>query len=195
MSPEIEGLRACDTILCSPYLRTLQTATLAFSPRGPSDTVTDSTTLPTIHLLPELGEHVMSSCDIGRPGAALLGDERVATAVQTFPSLAPQLKELSDGWWGSARPEHFPPGYHLPCTHREPTESMRARCVAAVQAIASYARRDAARPTVRTVAVVGHSSHFHELTGEWLDNCQPTEVEIIQTSPDDLYLRIVDLHE
>jgi hypothetical protein len=186
-------LRICDLVLCSPYLRTLQTAGLCFE-GWPIDGLgrdRDCAEMPGLLLVPELGEHVTSSCDIGRPGLDVLADAEVQPALQTFPSLAPQLKSLGEGWWGATRRDHFPPGFHLSRAHRETNASLRKRCSSALDILAAEIET-APRKKCRIVAVIGHSSHFHEWTGEWLDNCSPTEVELHRSVHHDQYsLRII----
>lgn len=92
-------------------------------------------------------ERLESSCDRGRSPADLQVD---------FPSLA--LDHLPATWWHD---EGEPDGRGL---RVEPLEVMLAR----VQDFAA-ALRDRAEATI---AVVGHATFFHHLTGRWLNNCE-----------------------
>ncbi len=92
-------------------------------------------------------ERLESSCDKGRPPAELMLD---------FPEVA--LDHLPATWWHA---EGEPDGRGI---HVEPVEVMLARMEAFVDAIK-------ARPE-RMIAVVGHATFFHHLTGRWLNNCE-----------------------
>ena len=92
-------------------------------------------------------ERLESSCDRGRSPADLRVD---------FPDVA--LDHLPATWWHD---DGEPDGRGL---HVEPFEVMLAR----VHDFAA-ALRDR---TEATIAVVGHGTFFHQLTGRWLNNCE-----------------------
>ena len=91
-------------------------------------------------------EHCASSCDIGRSPAELAAE---------FPHLA--LDHLPETWWHV----HDEPDERGVCF--EPIEALQER----VELFKDWLR---ARPEPR-IAVVGHGTFFHHLTGQWLDNC------------------------
>jgi broad specificity phosphatase PhoE len=162
-------LRKCWLVMCSPYTRTLQTAGLVFGhPECPG---------PRIRVMPELGEYVSSSCDIGRNGRELLQDPLLRPAIDAFPSLEAQLLALDDGWWGPERRHHLPPGLHIPQRHREDPQHLRDKSTAALVALAAELESGAGAGGV--VAIVSHSKWFHETACVWLANCAPTEVELV----------------
>jgi len=97
-------------------------------------------------------ERLESSCDVGRTPDALKQD---------FPHLA--FDHLDDPWW------HHEPGTPGPFSI-EPVDRFHKRV-------------DAFRDWLGThgdtrVAVIGHGTFFHALTGHWMQNC-----EILRWSP------------
>lgn len=95
-------------------------------------------------------ERLESSCDRGRSPAELRGE---------FPEVA--LDHLPDVWWHAAG-EPDARGIHV-----EPLDVMLAR-------MAAFAAAVRARPET-AIAVVGHATFFHHLTGRWLENCEVFE--------------------
>ena len=92
-------------------------------------------------------ERLESSCDQGR-APALLRPE--------FPGVV--FDGLAETWWHEeGTPDHR--GIHV-----EPLEVTLAR-------IEDFAEAIAGRPE-GTIAVVGHATFFHHLTGHWMDNCE-----------------------
>lgn len=91
-------------------------------------------------------ERLESSCDVGRSPRHL---------AREFPSLA--FDHLDDPWWHCG-PESGS-GYAV-----EPHETFSQR-------VARFRAWLADRPE-RRVAVVGHGTFFHALTGRWLANCE-----------------------
>ena len=136
--------------------------------------------------------YVSSSCDIGRNGKELLRDPLLRPVLDAFPSLEAQLAALEDGWWGPERPEHLPPGLHIPQRYREPPRRLQERSAAALVTLAKELEMGAGAGGC--VAIVGHSKSLHVATGRWLENCVPTEVELV--APDapgkPLSLRVID---
>lgn len=98
-------------------------------------------------------ERLGSSCDIGRSAAELARD---------FPSLV--FDHLDDPWW------HYCAGDDVLGHAVEPEAVLVAR-------IHDFRGWIAARPE-RRIAVVGHGTFFHHLTGVPLANC-----EILRWSP------------
>ena len=95
-------------------------------------------------------ERLESSCDQGRAPADLKRE---------FPTVS--LDHLPDVWWHD---DGEPDGRGL---RVEPLEVLQARMATFVEALKD--RREA------TVAVVGHATFFHHLTGRWLRNCEVME--------------------
>lgn len=92
-------------------------------------------------------ERLESSCDRGRAPAALRAE---------FPGLA--LDHLPDTWW-HAEGEPDARGIHV-----EPLDVMLARMERFAEAV-----KGRSEPVI---AIVGHGTFFHHLTGHWLDNCE-----------------------
>ncbi len=92
-------------------------------------------------------ERLESSCDRGRAPAELLID---------FPQVA--LHHLPATWW-YAEGDPDERGIHV-----EPLDVMLAR-------LETFAAAIKARPEP-VIAIVGHATFFHHLTGRWLDNCE-----------------------
>ncbi len=95
-------------------------------------------------------ERVENSCDVGRSPVELAVD---------FPALA--LAHLTDVWWHA---DGVPDARGI-CV--EPTEAVIARVETFRSFLAS--RRE------RYIAVVGHGTFFHYLTGSSLVNCESIE--------------------
>jgi glucosyl-3-phosphoglycerate phosphatase len=95
-------------------------------------------------------ERLESSCDRGRSPAALKTE---------FPDVA--LDHLPEIWWHAAG-EADERGIHV-----EPLDVLLARMAEFVAALKD--RRES------TIAVVGHATFFHHLTGRWLKNCEVVE--------------------
>ena len=92
-------------------------------------------------------ERLESSCDRGRAPSDLKRD---------FPDLT--LDHLPETWWHDAgEPDHR--GIHV-----EPLDVLLARLNDF--AVALRARSE------RHIAVVGHGTFFHHLTGRWMRNCE-----------------------
>jgi broad specificity phosphatase PhoE len=97
-------------------------------------------------------ERAESSCDIGRAPALLAAE---------FPAF--RVDHLPEIWWHDEG-ERNECGICI-----EPAEVFEAR-------VADFRSWLRARPE-RTIAVIGHGTFFHRLTGQWLDNCQFVELE------------------
>ncbi|UDL93612.1 histidine phosphatase family protein [Lichenihabitans sp. PAMC28606] len=95
-------------------------------------------------------ERLESSCDQGRSPDLLMAE---------FPTLT--LDHLPATWWHA---EGEPDGRGITV---EPLEVMMARMEQFVTALKT--RREA------TIALVGHGTFFHHLTGRWLANCEVME--------------------
>jgi glucosyl-3-phosphoglycerate phosphatase len=91
-------------------------------------------------------ERLESSCDVGRSPKALARD---------FPNL--EFDHLDDIWW------HHQPGSAAPFV-TEPLDLFQERVNAFRTWISGH-------PTAR-VAVIGHGTFFHALTGQWMQNCE-----------------------
>jgi glucosyl-3-phosphoglycerate phosphatase len=91
-------------------------------------------------------ERLESSCDVGRSPVHLARD---------FPHLA--FDHLADPWW------HAPEGHEGPFAI-EPENEFRAR-------VDRFRTWVGERPE-RRVAVIGHGTFFHALTGRWLANAE-----------------------
>jgi broad specificity phosphatase PhoE len=98
-------------------------------------------------------ERAESSCDVGRPPALLAAE---------FPTF--RVDHLPEVWWHA----EGEPNEHGICI--EPTEIFETRVVG----FRSWLQ---ARPE-RMIAVIGHGTFFHRLTGQWLDNCQVVQLEL-----------------
>lgn len=94
-----------------------------------------------------------SSCDVGRAASQLAAE---------FPRF--RIDHLPEIWW-HAEGEPNAHGFHV-----EPRALFDGR----VAAFRDWLR---ARPE-RVVAVVGHCTFFHHLTGVWLDNCETLELDL-----------------
>lgn len=94
-----------------------------------------------------------SSCDVGRAASQLAAE---------FPRL--RIGHLPEVWW-HAHGELGAGGHPV-----EPRDLFEER----VAAFRAWLR---ARPE-RVVAVVGHATFFHHLTGVWLDNCASTDLDL-----------------
>ena len=92
-------------------------------------------------------ERLESSCDRGRPPADLRAE---------FPGVT--LDHLTDTWW---HVEGVPDARGI---HVEPLDVMLAR-------MERFAETVKGRPEP-VIAIVGHATFFHHLTGRWLDNCE-----------------------
>lgn len=99
-----------------------------------------------IHVTCQHRERLESSCDVGRAPAALSQD---------YPHLA--FDHLADPWW------HHQPDSDAPFVV-EPVELFEDR-------VASFRAWLAAHEAQR-LAVVGHGTFFHALTGHWMQNCE-----------------------
>lgn len=98
-------------------------------------------------------ERLENSCDVGRAPVLLRGD---------FPNLA--FDHLEEVWWHKdGEPDHR--GFVV-----EPTETMTRR-------VEHFREWLAARPE-RLIAVVGHGTFFHGLTGQRLQNCGIAVLEL-----------------
>jgi broad specificity phosphatase PhoE len=131
-----EALRAADyeLIVTSPFTRAIETAIGLFGISAPI-------LVEALHR-----ERLESSCDIGRPAAAL---------AQDFPSLA--FDHLDDPWWHDCA-EKDALGHAI-----EPEHVFTAR-------LADFRAWLAAR-SERSIAVIGHGTFFHRLTGVPFVNC------------------------
>lgn len=92
-------------------------------------------------------ERLESSCDRGRPPSALRAE---------FPEFA--FDHLAETWWHDEGPLD-PRGIRI-----EPLNVLLAR-------LNDFAAALAARPEP-AIAVVGHGTFFHHLTGRWMANCE-----------------------
>jgi glucosyl-3-phosphoglycerate phosphatase len=99
-----------------------------------------------VHVTCQHRERLESSCDVGRGPQALKQD---------YPHLA--FEHLSDPWW------HHQPGAEGPFAV-EPVELFEDR-------VSSFRDWLAAHEAER-IAVVGHGTFFHALTGHWMRNCE-----------------------
>jgi glucosyl-3-phosphoglycerate phosphatase len=108
---------------------------------------------PAIHVECLHREHLESSCDVGRTPTLL---------AQDFPHLS--FGHLSEVWWHN---------------EGEPDERGFVAEPAAILAERVRGFRDwlAARPE-RLIAVVGHGTFFHHLTGQQLRNCEVAVLEL-----------------
>lgn len=102
-----------------------------------------------VHVTCHHRERLESSCDVGRPPAVLS---------EHFPHLA--FDHLRDPWW------HHEPDMAGPFAV-EPLHVFEAR-------VREFRDWIAAREE-DAVAVIGHGTFFHALTGQWLANCQVLE--------------------
>ncbi len=91
-------------------------------------------------------ERLESSCDVGRSPSALKAD---------FPAL--DFDHLEEVWW------HKEPGSQAPFI-TEPLSVFEKR----VHAFRGWLTD---HPTTK-VAVIGHGTFFHALTGHWMQNCE-----------------------
>jgi broad specificity phosphatase PhoE len=91
-------------------------------------------------------ERLESSCDVGRAPSALKSD---------FPHL--KFDHLDETWW------HHVPGEKGPFT-TEPLNVFQDR-------VATFRDWLRAHDSQR-IAVVGHGTFFHALTGHWMQNCE-----------------------
>ncbi len=91
-------------------------------------------------------ERLESSCDVGRTPAELK---------QEFPHL--EFDHLDEIWW------HNEPGSKAPFV-TEPLSVFEKR-------VAAFKTWLHDHPTTR-LAVVGHGTFFHALTGHWMQNCE-----------------------
>lgn len=98
-----------------------------------------------------------SSCDVGRAASVLAAE---------FPDI--QVGHLPETWW-YAEGEPTDRGFHI-----EPRAIFDQR-------VAAFRDWLAARPE-RTIAVVGHGTFFFHLTGVWLDNCETTELDLMDAA-------------
>lgn len=98
-------------------------------------------------------ERLENSCDVGRAPAMLS---------QEFPGLA--FDHLEEVWWHKDG-EPDARGFVV-----EPVEVVESR-------VASFRQWLAARPE-RRIAVVGHHTFFHHLTGQRLRNCEIFNLEL-----------------
>ena len=94
-----------------------------------------------------------SSCDIGRAASILAAE---------FPEF--RLNHLPEIWW-HVEGAPGPGGYHT-----EPRRVFEAR-------VAAFRDWLLARPE-RVIAVVGHATFFHRLTGRWMRNCEVVELDL-----------------
>lgn len=99
-----------------------------------------------VHVTCHHRERLESSCDVGRSPATLKDQ---------FPGLA--FDHLSDPWW------HHEPDLSGPYTV-EPYPVFEQR-------VRHFADWLAGREEQR-IAIVGHGTFFHALTGHWLRNCE-----------------------
>jgi broad specificity phosphatase PhoE len=131
-----ETLRAADyeLIVTSPFTRAIETAIGLFGASAPIR-------VEALHR-----ERLESSCDIGRPAAAL---------AQDFPSLA--FDHLDDPWWHDCADKDAL-GHAI-----EPEHVFLAR-------LADFRAWLVSRPE-RSIAVIGHGTFFHRLTGVAFVNC------------------------
>ena len=97
-------------------------------------------------------EHGGASCDVGRAPGLLAAE---------FPAF--RLDHLPEVWWHA----EGEPDERGVCV--EPIETLQAR----VEAFKAWL---GARPE-RAIAVVGHGTFFHHLTGQWLANCEILRLE------------------
>ncbi len=114
---------------------------------------------PTILVTALHRERVENSCDVGRLPAELALD---------FPTLS--LAHLADVWW-----------------HADGVPDARGICVepsAMVSARVEEFKCFLASRCERLIAVVGHGTFFHHLTGRALANCESIEWELADTSTD-----------
>jgi broad specificity phosphatase PhoE len=110
----------------------------------------DHPSKPEIVVEPRHRERLESSCDQGRSPAELMRE---------FPQI--RLDHLPLTWW-HAEGEPDARGLHV-----EPLDVMLAR----MEEFAEHLRNR----TEPTLAIVGHGTFFHHLTGQWLRNCQVLE--------------------
>lgn len=107
----------------------------------------DHPSRPSIMVEPLHRERLESSCDQGRSPADLKA---------AFPGIA--FDHLPATWW-HAEGETDARGIHI-----EPVEVLLARMEAFISLLKGRAET--------TIAVVGHGTFFHHLTGRWLNNCE-----------------------
>lgn len=130
--------RPVEAVITSPLTRALQTTLGIFG---------DHPSRPVLSVETGHRERLESSCDKGRPPAALAAE---------FPGLA--LGHLPETWWHD---DGEPDARGIVV---EPLDVMLNRLNDFVDALR-------ARPE-RHIAVVGHGTFFHHLTGRWLANCE-----------------------
>lgn len=109
---------------------------------------------PRMLVIALLRECVENSCDVGRSPAELATD---------FPAL--DLTDLADVWW-----------------HVDGAPDARGICVepvAAVEARAAEFRAFLLARPEQFIAVVGHGTFLHRLTGVALDNCAATKLNLL----------------
>ena len=94
-----------------------------------------------------------SSCDVGRAASQIAAE---------FPHL--RVDHLPEIWW-HADGEPNAHGIHV-----EPRHLFDRR-------VREFRAWLGAR-TERTIAVVGHGTFFYHLTGQWLDNCESTDLDL-----------------
>lgn len=98
-------------------------------------------------------------------------------AVRALPALGSQLAALGPQWWGAGTLAHCAPGTGIQPPHRETAAEIALRVAdirATIQGRGPVGTLIAQHPRV---VLVGHSCIFHDLVGEWLDNCVPHEVQ------------------
>lgn len=91
-------------------------------------------------------ERLESTCDVGRPPHELKQD---------FPHL--DFDHLDDPWW------HHEPSAKTPFTV-EPLPLFEQRVLAFREWLADH--------EAQRIAVIGHGTFFHALTGHWMQNCE-----------------------
>ena len=91
-------------------------------------------------------ERLESTCDVGRPPVELKQD---------FPHL--DFDHLDDPWW------HHEPTAKTPFTI-EPLHVFEERVSAFREWLAGH--------EAQRIAVIGHGTFFHALTGHWMQNCE-----------------------
>jgi broad specificity phosphatase PhoE len=140
---EVRGI-PYELIITSPLTRAIQTTLGLFGSHPSADRIR----VESLHR-----EHLCSSCDVGRPPAALLRD---------FPELA--FEHLEEVWWHrDGEPDERGIVF-------EPEETLLER----VQHFRDWLTT---RPET-LIAVVGHGTFFYHLTGRFLGNCEIVPLEL-----------------
>ena len=148
-----EQVRAARKALRDLAIDLVVTTPLTRALQTASGLFADHPSSPTILVESMHSERVENSCDVGRHPGLLAKD---------FPSFA--FDHLPDVWWHA----HDQPDGRGICV--EPIDRVETR----VEAFRQFLMQ---RPE-RVIAVVGHGTFFHKLTGRALGNCEVVEVTL-----------------